>query len=174
MEGMRPLFVSNLTEEELEQLERGLQSPSAFTVRRCQILLKSHQGHKAQEIAEALLCSDQTVRQAIRAFAQEGLACLAEKSHARHEAQAMMDAAGAERLRELIHRSPRTLGYQTGVWTRLLLAQQLHREGHASRQLSVTVITNVSRPLGISWRRAKGWIRSPDADYEHRKKDGTP
>lgn len=169
---MRPIFVRSLAVEEMEQLQQGLQSPSAFTVRRCQILLKSSQGQKAQEIAEALLCSDQTVREAIRAFAQEGLACLNEKSHARHDKQEMIDSAGLERLRELIQLSPRTVGYETTVWTRWMLAQQLHREGHVSRQVSDTVITNVLRQMGISWRRAKKWMRSPDVHYEHRKKEG--
>lgn len=170
---MRPLFVRKLTVEEVKRLEQGLQSPSAFTVRRSQILLKSNQGQKAQEIAAALLCSDQTVREAIRAFHQEGVACLQEKSHARHDEQALIDERGAARLRELIRLSPRTLGHETSVWTRPLLAQQLHQEGHTSRQVSASTITGVLKQMGISWQRAKNWIRSPDEHYEHRKKDET-
>ena len=87
---MKPIYVRNLTEEEIRQLKQGLQSESAFTMRRCQILLKSHEGKKAQEIAREVLCSDQTVRVAINAFAKEGVACLGEKSHARHDKQAMI------------------------------------------------------------------------------------
>lgn len=170
---MRPLFVRQLTAEEVKRLEYGLQSPSAFTVRRSQILLKSNQGQKAQEIATALLCSDQTVREAIRAFREEGLGCLEEKSHARHDEQALIDEAGAERLRELIRLSPRTFGHETSLWTRPLLARQLHQEGHTRRQVSPSTITGVLKQMGISWQRAKNWIRSPDAHYEHRKKDET-
>lgn len=170
---MRPLFVRQLTTEEVKRLEQGLQSPSAFTVRRSQILLKSNQGQKAQEIAAALLCSDQTVREAIRAFHQEGVACLQEKSHARHDEQVLIDDMGVARLRELIRLSPRTLGHETSVWTRPLLAQQLHQEGHTSRQVSASTITGVLKQMGISWQRAKNWIRSPDEHYEHRKKDET-
>ena len=170
---MRPIFVRPLTTDEKRQLEQSLQSPSAFTVRRCQILLKSSQGQKSQEIAKALLCSDQTVRQAIHAFAQEGLACLDEKSHARHDEQALLNEAGRERLCELIRLSPRTLNHETSVWNRTLLAQQLHQEGYTPRPVSVTVITHVLRQRGITWRRAKHWIRSSDVHYEHRKKDET-
>lgn len=168
---MKPLFVRELTVEEIAHLKQQLQSSSAFTVRRCQILLKSNQGRKAQEIAAALLCSDQAVRQAIRAFEREGLACLQEKSHARHDQQAMIDDAGAERLRELIRLSPRTVGYETSVWTRPLLAQQLHKEGYTDRLVTPGVITTTLKRLDISWRRAKQWMRSPDVHYEHRKKD---
>ena len=82
---MRPISVSKLTEKERKALEKGLKSSSAFTVRRCQILLKSAKGEKAQEIAHQLHCSDQAVRNTIRAYQQQGLACLQEKSHARHD-----------------------------------------------------------------------------------------
>ena len=58
---MRPLYVRKLTTEENEALAQALRSPSAFTVRRSQILLKSHEGQKPQAIAQALHCSDQTV-----------------------------------------------------------------------------------------------------------------
>lgn len=170
---MKPLFVRELTTEEIAHLKQKLQSSSAFAVRRSQILLKSNEGLKAQEIAAALLCSDQTVRQAIRAFEREGLTCLQEKSHARHDQQAMIDDAGAERLRELIRLSPRTVGYETSVWTRPLLAQQLHKEGHTDRLVTPSVITTTLKRLDISWKRAKQWVRSPDIHYEHRKKDET-
>ena len=171
--GMRPLYVRELTTQEIEILNQGLHSPSAFTVRRSQILLKSHAGQKAKAIAQALHCSDQTVRVAIRAFHLEGVACLVEKSHARHEQSPMIDEAGCARLQELIRLSPRTFGHNTSVWTRPLLAQRLHQEGYTTRAVSATSISNALDRLGISWRRAKRWIHSPDAHYEHRKKDAT-
>ena len=68
-------------------------------------------------------------------------------------------------------RPPRSCGYETSVWTRPLLAQQLHQEGYTPRVMSPTSISNALERRGISWRRAKRWIRSPDQHYEHRKKD---
>jgi transposase len=168
---MRPLFVGKLTEAETDVARQGLQSSSAFTVRRCQILLKSAAGQKAGEIAEQLHCSDQTVRVAIHAFHREGLACLEEKSHARHDQRPNLTEAGCERLKELIRLSPRILGYETSVWTRPLLADVLHQEGYSAHTVSPTNITMALKRAGISWRRAKQWIRSPDPHYEHRKKD---
>ena len=126
---MKPLYVRELTTEEIETLKQELRSPSAFTVRRSQILLKSYEGQKAQAIGKALHCSDQTVRDAIRAFNKRGLVCLTEKSHARHDQVPLIDAVGCARLEELIRLSPRTFGHDTSVWTRPLLAQQLHAEG---------------------------------------------
>src|SRR5436189_263903 len=73
-----PLFVRPLTPAEREALERGLRSARAFVVRRCQCLLKSAEGLTPQQIERQLGCSDQTVRNALQAFAREGLGCLEE------------------------------------------------------------------------------------------------
>jgi transposase len=170
---MRPLYVENLTTEEIETLKQGLRSPSAFTVRRSQILLKSYEGQKSQAIGAALHCSDQTVRMVIRAFNEDGLACLTEKSHARPDQAPLIDAAGCARLEELVRLSPRIFGHPTSVWTRPLLAQQLLAEEHIPREVSATSVSNALSRVGISWRRAKKWIHSPDEQYDQRKKDET-
>ena len=171
---MRPLYVRKLTVEEIETLKQGLRSPSAFTVRRSQILLKSHEKQKAQAIARVLHCSDQAVRVAIHAFNEEGIDCLTEKSHARQDQAPLIGAVGCERLQELVRLSPRTFGHETSVWTRPLLAQQLHQEGHTTREVSGTSVSNALGRVGISWRRAKKWIHSTDPHYEHKKKDWMP
>jgi transposase len=170
---MRPLYVRDLTTKETKTLQQGLRSTSAFEVRRSQILLKSAEGQKSSQIAAAIGCSDQSVRVAVRAFEQEGLGCLVQKSHARHDQAPLINEAGCARLQELVRLSPRSSGYETSVWTRPLLAQQLHQEGHTTRVLSATSISNALERVGISWRRAKKWIHSPDRHYEHRKKDET-
>jgi transposase len=171
---MRPLYVRRFTPEELETIQRGLRSPSAMTVRRSQILLKSHEGQKAQAIAQALHCSDQTVREAIHTFNEEGLACLVAKSHARPDQAPLIDEGGCQRLAELVHLSPRSFGHQTSVWTRPLLAQQLQQEGYITRPVSVTLISNALARVDIAWRRAKKWLHSSDPHYDHRKKDEIP
>ena len=168
---MKPLYVREMTTEEIRKLKQELRSRSAFTVRRSQILLKSQAGQKAQEIAAEIHCSDQTVREAIRAFDQEGLNCLQSKSRARHDQQALIGSTGVERLQEIIKLSPRALGYETSVWTRPMLAEVLHKEGLTQRVVSPSNITGSLKRVGIAWRRAKAWIRSPDPHYEHRKKD---
>jgi len=168
---MKPLYVREMTSEEVKKVRAGLRSNAAFTVRRSQILLKSRAGQKAQTIAVELHCSDQTVREVIRAFEQEGLKCLQAKSHARHDQQALLGPAGMDRLREIIKLSPRALGYETSVWTRSMLAEVLHKEGYTARQVSPSNITGSLQRAGIAWRRAKDWVRSPDPHYEHRKKE---
>ena len=69
-----PLCVRPLTADARATLETGLRSASAFTVRRCQILIASAEGQSTSTIARELRCTDQTVRNTIHAFHQRGLA----------------------------------------------------------------------------------------------------
>src|SRR5919107_6130506 len=102
-----PLFVRPLTNPERAALRAGLRSPDAFTLRRCQVLLASADGLRPAQIAARLGCASQSVRNAIRAFAAEGLDCLDEKSHRPKSTRPEIDDAGCERLRASLHRSPR-------------------------------------------------------------------
>ena len=72
-----PIFVRELSAAERAQLEASLRAPSAFTVRRAQIVVLSAAGRRPSEIAPGLCCAVQTVRNGIRAFNARGLAALA-------------------------------------------------------------------------------------------------
>src|SRR5687768_486768 len=110
-----PLVVRPPTESEQQALAAGLRSADAFTLRRCQIVLASARGEWVPAIARNLGCGEQTVRNAIHAFTQQGVAALRAGSSRPHIIHAAFDAAGAERLRALLHRSPRDFGHPTSV-----------------------------------------------------------
>ena len=112
-----PSFVRPLTDEERHHLEGGLRSKHAFTLRRCQILLASAQRHTPAQIATHVGWSVQTVRNALHAFAQRGLACRTEQACVPHPVQPGLDAAKREYVHGLLHQSPRTLGKQRSTWT---------------------------------------------------------
>src|SRR5262245_41225215 len=67
-----PLYVRPLLADERAILETGLRSASAFTLRRCQILLASAEGQGTTTIAHDLRCTQQTVRNAVSALADHG------------------------------------------------------------------------------------------------------
>src|SRR3954465_7565065 len=100
-----PLFVRPLSPEERQALRDGLRSPSAFTLRRSQILPASDEGLKPSQIRARLGCATQTVRDALRAFAAEGTTCLRAKSHRPRSPRTALDAGAVERLRALLRRS---------------------------------------------------------------------
>jgi transposase len=160
-----PLLVRPPTEEERQVLAAGLRSADAFTLRRCQIVLASARGEHVPAIAPSLGCSEQTVRNAIRAFDARGVAALTEGSSRPHTIHAAFDADGAERLRALLHRSPREFGHPTSVWTLDLAAETAWAEGLTTPRVSGETIRVTLARLGIRWRRAKHWITSPDPAY---------
>jgi transposase len=171
---MKPqLFVPLLTTAQRQRLQAGLRSADAFTVRRCQILLQSANGLGPATIARNLGCTAPTVRNALHAFAHEGLDCLQEKSSRPHSAHPFLDASHAGPLKDLLHQSPRSLGKPTSLWTLNLVAQVCHQRGWTPRQLTGEAIRVALKRLGIRWRRAKHWITSPDPAYARKKKRGT-
>jgi len=158
-----------LTALERTQLHAGLRSSSTFTVRRCQIVLASADGQTAPAIARTLRCTAVAVRTAIHAFHREGVACLRQKSSRPHSARPLLDATFAEPLRALLHHSPRTLGKPRSTWTLALVAAVCSERGWTPRVLSIDTIRLAIQRLGVSWRRAKHWITSPDPAYARKK-----
>ena len=164
-----PLFVRPLTDAEREQVKAGLRSSEVFTLRRCQILLASAGGATASQIAHQVGCSDQAVRNAIKAFNQRGLAALTKGSSRPHTVRAAFDAAGVEKLRDLLHRSPREFGKPTSLWTLTLVAEVSAAEGVTPGPVSGETVRATLKRLGVRWQRAKQWLRSPDPEYARKK-----
>ena len=169
----KPIFVRSLTDDERQQLEAGLRSADAFVLRRCQIILASARGEWAPRIAPNLGCDDQTVRNVIVAFNEIGLACLRRGSSLPHTMYPAFDAAQVERLRALLHQSPRNFGKPTSLWTLELAAEVCFEQGiTATRVTGETVRATLAR-LGMRWLRAKQWITSPDPAYARKKGHAT-
>ena len=80
-----------MTDDERAQVEAGLRSSDAFTLRRCQIVLASARGERAPAIAHHLGCDDQTVREAIQAFNERGTGALQRRSHRSKNSRAAFD-----------------------------------------------------------------------------------
>jgi transposase len=168
-----PLFVRPLTADERATLETGLRSSSAFTVRRCQILLASAEGQSTTTIAHDLRCTEQTVRNALHAFHQRGLRALQPQSSRPHTIAPIFDAGACESLRALLHQSPRTFGKPTSRWTLALAAEVSFAQGLTPRVVSDETIRLALRRLRVSWKRAKHWITSPAPAYVRKKNGAT-
>jgi transposase len=162
-----------MTDAECKQVEAGLRSSDAFVLRRCQILLASARGERAITIAKHLGCDDQTVREAIHAFNTKRLAALKPGSRRAHTIHAAFDAERAEQLRALLHRSPRTFGKPTSLWTLDLAAQVSLEQGLIPAPVSGETIRTTIKRLGVGWKRAKRWLTSPDPAYARKKVPAT-
>jgi transposase len=157
-----PIFVRPLSDEEHRALEKGLRSADAFVLRRCQILLASARGERDPRIATYLGIDDQTVLDAVHAFNAKGLESLTKGSSRPKRTRLVVGPAQAERLRALLHRSPRDLGKPTSIWSLDLAVEVSVAEGIVPRRVSGETIRQALLRLGISWERAKHWITSPD------------
>jgi transposase len=160
-----PIAVRGLTDDERAAVEAGLRSSDASVLRRCQIVLASTRGETAPQIAAALGCSAQWVRTVLHGFNAAGVASLARRSRRPHTIRVAFDAAGCERLREVLHRRPRAFGKPTSVWTLALVAEVCAEQGITSGCVSHETIRKTLARLDLRWQRAKAWIISPDPAY---------
>lgn len=164
-----PIFVRELTEEERDQLKTGLRSKERFVVRRCQIILASARGEHAMPISRTLGCDDETVRYVIKGFNKYGLEVLKAGSRRPHHTQAAFPGEKAEKLKELLHQSPRKFGKETSLWTLALAAEVSFEQGLTANLVSDETIRETLSRMKIGWKRAKQWITSPDPEYQRKK-----
>src|SRR5215212_5924845 len=167
-----PIFVREPRAAERARLEAALRASDAFTVRRAQIVLASAEGRRPRTIARDLRCATQTVRNGIRAFDAGGLAALTAGSSRPRSAAPVLGEAERERLRTILHQSPRALGHARSTcdharstWTLDLLAREAHGQGLSPTVLSGETIRQALLRLGVGWKRAKRWLTSPDPAY---------
>ncbi len=168
-----PIFIRSLTDKERDQLRSGLRSPLAFTLRRCQIFLLSEAGQTPRQIARQVGCSDQTVRNALRVFAADGIACLLPQSSRPKTTKPIFDEATSERLRQLLHNSPRTVGKPRSLWDLKTLAEVCFEQGLTPRLVSDETIRQALKRMQVNWKRARHFLTSPDPQYKRKKKRAT-
>jgi transposase len=164
-----PIYVRLITESERERLKAGLRSSNGFELRRCQIILASERGEHAIAIAQNVGCSDETVREVIKAFNRSGLEALKPGSRRPHKTQAAFKAEQGEQLKALLHQSPRTFGKPTSVWTLELAAEVSFEQELTQERVSGETIRLTLKRMGLKWARAKHWITSPDPEYSRKK-----
>ena len=168
----KPLFIRDITPHECQQLEIGRRSKSAFTLRRCQILLASHEQQTVQQIVERLRLAPQSVRNVIHAFHERGLDCLVERSHVPHTVQPVLTEDKREQLYTILHHSPRVYSKNRSTWTLHLLAEVACEQGLCAQVLFAPTLLDAIKRLKVHWKRAKHWITSPDPAYTRKKTVG--
>jgi transposase len=168
----KPIYIRPLTDDERAVLTAGLRARDAFVMRRCQVLLASASGKRASQIGVELSCDTDTALNAINAFNTLGLDALTAGSSRPHRIQVAFDAANVERLRALLHRSPREFGRETSLWTLALAAEVSCEQGLTAGRVSAEAVRMALLRLGVRWKRAKQWITSPDPAYGRKKTTG--
>jgi len=73
----------------------------------------------------------------------------------------------------LLHQSPRTFDRPTSLWTLELAAAVSFEQGLTATRVTGETIRATLARLGVTWRRAKQWITSPDPEYARKKGGAT-
>jgi len=133
--------------------------------------MSAEENLKAQAIADRVGYSDETVRQVIQRFNQEGVQAIYPKSNARTDDQRAFKDEAREQLKAIVHQSPRDFGCESSMWTLQLLAQVSYAEGLTDRLVHSDTVGETLHQLGLNWKKAKRYIQSPDEQYERKKSD---
>lgn len=152
---MRQVYIRTLNRKEIKGLYIGLKSYSAFTHRRCQILISSAEGKSVKEISRSLYCSDQCVRDAIRSFNRNGIKCIHEKENSRNNSSKTFDENAIRSLQKIISRHPSYYGIKTESWTLELLANVCYEEKIINKKVSSRTMGFVIKRVGIDWKYIK-------------------
>ncbi|EFH80993.1 helix-turn-helix domain-containing protein [Ktedonobacter racemifer] len=167
---MQPIFIRPLTEPERAHIEARLRSGSAFVLRRCQILLASARGERAIAIARQLGCDDQTVRNVIKDFNEQGLDVLKKESCRPHRLRTSIADENLPVLRDLLHRSPRDFGIARNLWSLPLVAQICLSQGLVAAPTTAASVRRALKRLGVSWKRARALDHQPRSAVCTKKK----
>ncbi len=165
----KPVFVRAMTEEETQALEKAKRDADACRMKRAQILVASDQGLTTFEIEKQFGYSAEYARQMIHRFNEQGIDCLPRKSSAPLTVKPFIDQQKCQQIKQMMHQSPRNFGKSNSVWTLTLVAEVLAEQGVSPRRMANETIRAAMKSGGISWKRAKDWITSPDPQYELKK-----
>ncbi len=161
-----------MSEEEKHVLEKAKRATDACQMKRSQILLASSRGLTTTAIEKQFGYSAEYARQMIHRFNEQGISCLERKSSAPKTQATIVDAGKCEQIKQLMNKSPRLYGKASSIWTLTLVAEVLYEEGEIPRQMANETIRSAMEKNGVSWKRAKDWISSPDPQYELKKTSG--
>lgn len=162
-------YVRSFTEEERSAIEAGLKSSDSFVLRRSQILLFSSEGFSLGKIASKVGYSHESVRLVIKRFEEESLQVLQKGKRGPKTTDKAISDENAEKLKDLLRRSPREFKRDSSLWTLALLAEVSYEQRLSTRKVSDETIRTTLKELGVNWKRAKHWLTSSDPHYAHKK-----
>ena len=165
---MKAIKLPPLDDEQLNELNGLYRTTRDVRLqRRAQmILLAAEKGMVAQEIAEIVRDSDQTVRRWLKRYQAEGIEGL--KDQPRPGGERATTEAYRRQLLETVRRRPRSLGQPYSLWSLQRLADYM-AEQTGIRVSHETVRRELKRG-GVVLSRPQHKISSPDPEYEVKKR----
>lgn len=156
--------LSKASKADLEDLFQKTKSPRMRT--RAQIILLSHQGYVASEIAQIVLMNVRSVQRWINRYLSEGIPGLYDAP--RSGAPPRVTPAYIELLLQTVRRRPRSLDLPYSLWTCERLADYMAEQtGIRIERRTVNKHLNANE---IVLSRPQHKISSPDPEYQVKKR----
>lgn len=164
----RPAIHLNLTQEQLEELRQFYrQTHSARERTRAHmVLLNAEHGLVAREIAELVHRDQQSVRNWIRRYVEDGIDGFSDRPRSGVDPKA--DSRFDEQLIEAVRHRPRALGLEFSSWTLERLSEYMTQK--TGIHVSYETIRRHLLDNGIVLRRPQHKITSPDPLYTSKKR----
>ncbi len=167
---MKPIRIPTLNSEQLDALEklyRGTRSVRLRT-RAQMVLLAAERRLVAEEIAEIVRSSEETVRRWLKRYLAEGVEGLSDAPPASLGAPRKVTTEYRELLVQAVRRRPRSPGLPFSLWTLRRLADYMaERTGIRVEYETVRVHLKAA---GIVLSRPQHTITSPDPEYALKKR----
>lgn len=159
--------IRSLSPQEKRTLARWQRGDDAVRYRHARVLLLASQSWACERIAEALGLHVNTVRTLINTFNQGGLEAVTPRPRSGGRPPTYGSDVG-EAAEDLLRQGPPPEEGRA-TWTLHRLAQTLSdRLGHL-RRISHETVRRLLHRRGITYRRAKAWLTSPDPAYTRHK-----
>jgi transposase len=160
------IFVRELTPEEAQRLVKVTRTAmDRVWLRRAGMVLASLQGRSASQIAGMFAAKEQTVRDVISAFNEQGFAALDPKGH--HGSMPKIAPVVREEIARAAKSDRARLGCPFTCWSLTKLRDYLAEHKHI--RLSRETIRQVLKAAGISWQNTKTWKHSTDPEFTAKK-----
>jgi transposase len=161
------IYVRSITPEESETLDHWERADDVVGYRRARILRLSEAGWQAGRIANALGLHIETVRQTIKDFNKGGIPAIAPRPRSGGSQPVYTDEV-AEAAETLVRQKPPP-EQDRATWTLVSLSEVLAARFDHIGAMSHEAVRRLLNQRGITYRRAKEWLISPDPLYDVRK-----
>lgn len=160
--------VRTLTEAERETLLNWQRSDHVIRYRRARMLFLSEKGWKCPEIAEVLGIHAETVRDTVQQFNEGGLEAITPRPRSGGPQGGKLSDEMRSQVEESIHAGP-PAEQERGTWSLASLAEQIAADFESVQSVSRETVRRFLQALKIKYRKAKGWLSSPDPLYSLKK-----
>ena len=160
--------VRTLTETERKTLRGWQRSDSVVRYRRARIIFLSEMDWKCPAIAEVLGTHAETVRNAIQQFNEGGVNAITPRPRSGGPQGGKLTEEMRTEVEEHIHAGP-PADQHRATWSLASLAAQIATDFETIQSVSRETVRRFLQALKIKYRKAKGWLTSPDPLYSLRK-----